>query len=146
MPVSQIASGLENTFLSVTKILVVEGIILIAGFSALSIFLSHRIAGPVYRFEKSVRAISSGDLSFQIKLRKTDELKDLADDINKMIGNLRSMVEEDKKIIKEVISVSDEIQGLVEKDNISKQALQKTRNKLNLVTKELNKTISRYKT
>lgn len=61
-----------------------------AGISTLSLFLSHRIAGPLYRFEKSIEEIIKGNLSFRIKLRKKDEAKELAEAMNRMIETLSS--------------------------------------------------------
>jgi len=46
----------------------------IAGFAVL-LLVSHKIAGPLYRFEKSLEAISSGDLTHRFTLRGGDELK-----------------------------------------------------------------------
>jgi len=56
------------------------------------IFVTHTIAGPVYRMEKVVRNIGEGDLTHFIKLRPKDELKDLADAMNEMTMGLRSKV------------------------------------------------------
>ncbi|MDD3146567.1 MAG: methyl-accepting chemotaxis protein [Candidatus Riflebacteria bacterium] len=56
------------------------------------IFVTHTIAGPVYRMEKVVRNIGEGDLTHFIKLRPKDELKDLADSMNEMTMGLRNKV------------------------------------------------------
>ena len=64
-----------------------------------SIFLSHRVAGPVYRFEKCVKAIGEGDLGMSFKLRKGDELKGLATSLDEMTQTLRSRVINVRRII-----------------------------------------------
>jgi methyl-accepting chemotaxis protein len=46
------------------------------------ILLSHRIAGPLYRFEKVLNEITSGDLTKRISLRKTDQLNELKEALN----------------------------------------------------------------
>ncbi len=56
------------------------------------IFVTHTIAGPVYRMEKVVRNIGEGDLTHFIKLRPKDELKDLADAMNEMTMGLRNKI------------------------------------------------------
>ena len=58
----------------------------------LCIKLTHIIAGPVYRMERVCRGIGEGDLTNFIKLRKNDELKELADSINEMTLGLRNKV------------------------------------------------------
>lgn len=57
-----------------------------------SIFITHKIAGPVYRFKRVLAEISSGNLNISIKLRDKDDLKDLAEDFNLVIGELRDFV------------------------------------------------------
>jgi methyl-accepting chemotaxis protein len=47
-----------------------------------SILLSHRIAGPLYRFERALDAMNRGYLGEQITLRENDEGKHLAEKIN----------------------------------------------------------------
>lgn len=56
------------------------------------IFVTHTIAGPVYRMERVVRNIGEGDLTHFTKLRPKDELKDLADAMNDMTMGLRNKI------------------------------------------------------
>lgn len=67
-------------------------IVLILVMAVVSIFISHKIAGPIYRFEKSAKAIEEGDLTLKFKLRQGDELKELADALDKMTASLRSKI------------------------------------------------------
>ncbi|MFH1868795.1 MAG: hypothetical protein ABH843_07475 [Candidatus Omnitrophota bacterium] len=48
--------------------------------------LSHRIAGPIYRLEKELDKLLAGEKVSQIRLRKNDELKPLADKINRLVN------------------------------------------------------------
>lgn len=68
----------------------IGGVILF--FGVVSIFVSHKIAGPLFRIKKSLAQVSEGDLSVVIKLRKWDDLKDLAEHINVLIEELRTFV------------------------------------------------------
>ncbi len=56
------------------------------------IFVTHTIAGPVYRMERVVRNVGEGDLTHFTKLRPKDELKDLADAMNDMTMGLRNKI------------------------------------------------------
>ncbi len=69
-------------------------LILGVAISIVSVFLSHRIAGPLYRLEKSVEDISKGNLSFRINLRRKDEVKELANLINGMIDTLSGRIQD----------------------------------------------------
>lgn len=50
---------------------------------------SHAIAGPCVRLKKSLQRIRSGDVDFDVKLRQGDELQDVADELNELLGWLR---------------------------------------------------------
>ncbi len=67
-----------SMMLSNLIVVVVVGLIGLIGL----IFISHKIAGPLYRFEKSLKEIGGGDLSHRITTRKNDQLTDLADTLN----------------------------------------------------------------
>ena len=55
-----------------------------------SVLVSHRIAGPLYRFRSIFKAITEGDLSIRANLRKTDYLGKESDSLNEMIAGLRA--------------------------------------------------------
>jgi methyl-accepting chemotaxis protein len=55
-----------------------------------SVFFSHRIAGPLYRFRNVFKAISQGNLMVETKIRSHDYLKKEADGLETMVGELRS--------------------------------------------------------
>lgn len=70
------------------------------------ILLSHRIAGPLYRFEKVLAQIESGDLTTRIDLRKTDQLMELKGALNvfvnsldKRMGRIKVIMEEAKMLM-----------------------------------------------
>jgi len=65
----------------------------------ISIILSHRIAGPVFRIGRYLKSLSSGDLSAKLHLRKNDELQDLAEAINDMTGELKNRVNKIKGLV-----------------------------------------------
>lgn len=83
-------------------------IIFVLAVAFASIFVSHKIAGPIYRFEKEAKAIGEGDLTVKFKLRKGDELKELADALEKMVGVLRNK-------IKDALESAGELSGGLEK-------------------------------
>lgn len=69
--------------------LVVNSLIYLAVVAVLSVVISHRIAGPLYRLETSLQdVLESGDTSKRISLRKGDEFQSLADLINQLLERL----------------------------------------------------------
>lgn len=66
------------------------------------LFISHRIAGPLYRFEKSVEQIASGDLTVNTRLREKDEIKVLAETLNEVISKLRDKITVSQQDVKQL--------------------------------------------
>ncbi len=54
----------------------------------LSLFLSHRIAGPLYKLRKSMDELGKGNLDLRITFRKNDHFVELQDTFNDMVQNL----------------------------------------------------------
>lgn len=54
-----------------------------------SIVFSHRIAGPLPKIYGILREIGKGNFDQQLKLRRTDELRELVDIINDMTAKLK---------------------------------------------------------
>ncbi len=62
-----------------------------------TLFSSHKIAGPLYRFRKGLNRIESGDLTENFHIRKEDRLQDIASSMNRMTQKLREAMTEVKK-------------------------------------------------
>ena len=56
----------------------------------ISLYVSHRFAGPIYRFEKSSQIVSSGDLTHRVSLRPGDEHLELQEEFNHMVASLQA--------------------------------------------------------
>jgi len=53
-----------------------------------SIFLTHKVAGPLVRIKRVLAQMGQGNFSQRIALRKGDELGDLAETINQLAQDL----------------------------------------------------------
>jgi len=94
---AQLLSGHEqavvaNVLRSANTRVLPKIIILAALIAMASLLMSHRIAGPIYRFIASARAMGRGDLTVKFSLRKDDELSDLADALDQMARALRKQI------------------------------------------------------
>lgn len=108
--------------------LIIVGITAIIGIAVL-VFLSHRLAGPLYRFEKVLMDINKGDLTQRFILRETDQFVELQNKINELantmdrnMGNMKSGIVEISKLSSELKaaaasnpSVNKEIESLLQK-------------------------------
>ncbi len=62
----------------------------------ISAILSHRMAGPVYRFEQTCKAVAKGDFSQRVHLRQGDQLTELQDEFNKMMDRVEAEINNKK--------------------------------------------------
>lgn len=75
----------------------------------LSYYFSHKIAGPLYRIEQTLKEVGRGRLDFKIKFRKGDELRELETSINDMIQNLDVLRSRDSKNVLEFCNKTEEL-------------------------------------
>ena len=68
----------------------------------LSVFVTHRFAGPLYRFHQVVDRMAAGDLSTGFKLRKGDDLVELETALNRAIESLAETVQEAQRPLKDL--------------------------------------------
>jgi methyl-accepting chemotaxis protein len=57
-----------------------------------SLLISHKIAGPLYRFRQTFQDIIDGDISRMVKIRKSDFLMSEQEKIEEMMAMLRSRI------------------------------------------------------
>lgn len=92
-----------NTVLFV-KIALYLGLMLL-----ISLYVSHRFAGPIYRFEKSCQSLSTGDLTHRVSLRTGDELMELQEEFNGMAAALQALLQKDRNLAQRLSERVDEI-------------------------------------
>ena len=71
--------------------LVTLGLIAIATIIVV-LFVSHKLAGPLFRFDKEIKEIAEGNLTTVVTLRSKDQITDLAETLNHMTGSLRDKI------------------------------------------------------
>ncbi len=71
----------ETTWPAIICILIPSAIIY-------SLYLTHRVAGPLYRLEQSAQELKKGNLYLRIRLREGDDLQELAEALNASVKNL----------------------------------------------------------
>ena len=77
------------------RVLLVSFLVFLPLTFLVGVLTTFRIAGPVYRFEQFLAAVQRGERPPNFKLRKGDELVDLATLINEATQPLRASDEED---------------------------------------------------
>lgn len=59
-----------------------------------TLFLSHSIAGPAFRFKKVLKDLVEGDFCGECRIRRSDSLQDVAAAIDSMMKNIRGALKE----------------------------------------------------
>jgi methyl-accepting chemotaxis protein len=85
--------ALANQFLALHSLAWPPLILMFVLLVLSSIVISHRIAGPLYRFRQVFKAIAGGDLSVRVHLRRRDYLKREAASCNTMIASLKERLQ-----------------------------------------------------
>ena len=63
----------------------------------ISVFLSHRIAGPIFVFQRTINDLTKSKPVDKIHLRKNDRLNDFADDLNRIIDYMNKQLNSGNK-------------------------------------------------
>lgn len=71
-------------------------------FAVIGVFVSHKIAGPLYRLKRYMTIVRNGLYSHEIRFRKDDQLHDMADVFNQMVMSLEIRKEIDLLYIERI--------------------------------------------
>jgi len=106
----------------------------------LTLLFSHKIAGPLYRFKKVIENLEQGDFSQDFHIRLNDQLKDLADKFNSMIGKTRFHIQVLKDNLK---NLKEKLNNFSEYDIIEHKRLYF--GELKSIIEEIDKLIQHFK-
>lgn len=118
--------------------------VVIVFLSGISVFITHKIAGPVYRFKKVLSEVADGNLDIAIKLRKRDDLQDLAEDMNGIIGELRNFVQVLQENHETMSTCIDELEDQINSNQISSETGNELINKLSASKQKTAEAMQKY--
>ncbi len=90
---------------------------LLVGAVVFSVFLAHRIAGPLFRLEGFATELAHGNLAARIRLRKGDQLLTVAELMNRGTVNIDTSLREAREYL---LHARDELGGAL--DELAAQA------------------------
>lgn len=91
-------------------------IAVIAGVHA--IYASHRLVGPVYRFDRTLRSLIDGDYSLRIKIRKKDEFKEVEALLNELAESLERKWSRDRAFHRDLRLKVETTHAMLDRDDI----------------------------
>ena len=130
---------LKGVLKSVNRSLVPKVAVLVALIFLAGILISHKLAGPMYRIEKSAEAIQHGDLRVNFKIRRGDEMRNVAGALEEMVEVLH---EDIKKMKAESIALEEKINLLAERGSIPAEESRR----LKEILGSIDSILSKYKT
>ena len=115
--------------------MIIQLIIFVFVLCVVTVVLSHRVAGPIYSLEKSIRIIEKGNLAHRARFRKRDELTHLRDAFNAMMEALHKKVSQDRNAAD---TLGREIGSLLSKNSLdpdTRSKLEEIKTRLESVTR-----------
>ncbi|MBI2401070.1 MAG: methyl-accepting chemotaxis protein [Deltaproteobacteria bacterium] len=121
------------------------GVTAVAGFIIMLAY-SHKIAGPLYRFEKSIDEMASGDLTSRFNLRANDQLEELAGKMNVLSEKLDEAVTGIKSEAKELEGALEEARECLRSGSCDTAMLEKKLSKASENLEKLKRSAGYFRT
>lgn len=102
-----------------------------AAVLAVTLFASHKIAGPIYRLERSLESIGGGDLTLEVRFRPYDAINGISEDINSLTVSLNKRITDISGNLEGIRREAEEIRrnphhpstALIDKVRLAKKAV-----------------------
>ncbi|OHE57522.1 MAG: hypothetical protein A2Z47_09510 [Thermodesulfovibrio sp. RBG_19FT_COMBO_42_12] len=89
--------------------------------AVISLFFSHKIAGPLYRFEQSMEAVGSGDLTCVVRLRAGDQFMRLENTMCTSINSMNQRVTGMNDVLLRFKAIEERLKTVIEMDPQQKE-------------------------
>lgn len=109
-------------------------------FMVVSVWVTHRFAGPVYRLEQSLKQIASGDLGFQVRFRSGDDLQELAVLMNQIIHQQSAVL----KTVQSVRQRLLEIMGQIRSKTVAPEQLNQTLEQIQIQIEQIESLLRQF--
>jgi len=128
----------NNSLTRITNVVVLELSIILFFITIATIFITHKIAGPLYRIKFLLKEAEKGNLNVNFKLRKGDQLHDLASSLNHFLDTYRATIREISISLDEVHIKCTSLQEKTDNSTLQKE-LSDLKNKLKQITAKCHK-------
>lgn len=128
--------GILNSTL-ILRLLLMIPVVIVA-----TMYVSHRVAGPVYRLEKELIQIGEGDLSRRLVLRKNDDLKKMAEEMNNVMDRLDNHF----SLIKSHITILEDSLNQVKQEGIKEDNVKPVVDKWTDTLEKISRELAYFKT
>ena len=84
--------------------------VLFFGAVIFSLVLTRRVAGPLYRLDKTIQEWAKGNLSWRVEFRTSDRLDDLAESANHALENIErsfALIQRHNTVVQAALTKAD---------------------------------------
>ena len=119
--------------------------IVIPLFGFFSIFVTHKIAGPVYRLKQKLEQMTTWNLNTTLALRNGDDLQDLADCVNVLSNELQATVADIQESFSIISNHINEVEERIAANAIDESNGQEMIERLESCKKSFEHTLARFR-
>lgn len=110
-----------------------------------AIFISHKIAGPIFRMEAFMNNMAKGNFTGHIVLRKGDDLMALSEGMNELSDTLRESFQSQKTQIDKVLLELNSIKNAIDEKPVNAVNAGSALNRLDAEIRSLIQEMDKYK-
>ena len=111
-----------------------------------SVFVSHKVVGPMFRLKKVMRAVGEGDLTYCVRFRTRDRLKDVGEACDEMIAGLRNLATADRTAAGEISEIAKRARETLGREEAFSDELQQVRALLDDILSKADSIAGKYRT
>lgn len=123
IPINEFTAPLKTLRLTIIIVMTLSVLISILTISYL---LRRQVIYPIYKLASTMGQAGSGDLNVNIDIQSKDEMGQLGNDFNKMVGSIRTLVVNTKDVVLKLQSTSELISSSISEVSISAEDVSKT--------------------
>ena len=109
-----------------------------------TLFISHKIAGPLFKLEKNINEISEGNLSLHSHFREGDQVQTLGTALGNMVDKLSARLKVVKDISGDLSALEEKLQQLKGKESVSGEEISKIHSQLKDQATRLNTELEKF--
>ena len=134
------------SIVSLINIRIIISILLVTPLIAMiGVYLSHKIAGPIFRMERYVNEMATGNLQTRLILRKGDELLSLAEGINSLSESLKTTFINENANLARISKELEILRSLASSKHLDTSSINSSADRLDMEIIALKREIERFK-
>lgn len=124
---------------------IIVALVMAIASSIVVILMTHRVAGPIYRFEKYAQELGSGKLNSDLRIRKKDQFQNLVKSFNKMTHDLKSGLLKVNEVSEKLDKLIDELSDTSNNELLLKEDIKRIVSELKKDKQDLKKALMYFK-